>query len=241
MIIIDTFSILQEIAKVDHPVGATFMSQIFNSSQATIGRRLKDLEEQGFLVKVGNRGRVLSEKGWQVHNDKKEQYISLKNTVDFVTSLKDDSVQTLKDIGVIRKSLEILVVKLACENITDEELEELSEIMLLYSIEVRNGGSTSELDLKFHLNIAKYTRNDMLYQMITLLLTSNDAYASFHSLAKDFQTRLVGIAQHDEILSALKKRDSKRAQRKMAEHIDKVLKEIELYSQSNFSNMRKDC
>ena len=55
--------LLQTINEFNSPVGANYLSSKLDISPATIGRQLKKLEDNGYLTCIGNKGRVLTDKG----------------------------------------------------------------------------------------------------------------------------------------------------------------------------------
>ena len=57
------YLILEKIAQLNTPVGASFLCSQIHASQASIGRELHNLEQRGLLEKVSNKGRILTEEG----------------------------------------------------------------------------------------------------------------------------------------------------------------------------------
>jgi len=225
----EMLKVLNAIVHAKRSVGATYLSQELAVPQATVGRWLKDLEDVGYLEKISNRGRLLTSDGFEFY-EKEKQSIQRKSTMEkFVGLIENASKVTLLEIIEIRKNLECLAVELTCRQITDEQLAALEALMLSYAVEVRHGGSASELDLELHLSIARYSGNDSLYKILRVLLTTDDAYNKFYSVSKDLENRSLCIQQHDEIISAIKKHDVEEAKEKMRIHLDKVKGDIEQY------------
>ncbi|MEL7610447.1 MAG: FCD domain-containing protein [Bacillota bacterium] len=225
----DNLTLLSEIKQASGPVGASYLSEVLSVPQATIGRRLKLMEEEGYLEKVDNKGRRLTVQGMSYYEEK-VQLANKKVSIDKLFGLMENvTKKTLLEIIEVRRTLEGLTVALACEKITDKQMSELDAIMLAYAIEARYGGSGSELDLKFHLSIAEYSGNYTLYQILKILLMTDDVYVKFFSMAKALEKGQICVTQHDEIMQAIKERDPVKAKLAMERHLDKVTVDIEQY------------
>lgn len=208
------------------PAGAIALSEQLGLAQATVGRELNRLEQDGYLVKVSNKGRILSKKGEEYikqeeERQKKEQ--AAGNLIDFSDSL---SPARLVEILEVRKLLEPETIRLTCEKATTEELESLRSIMLEHLYEINNGGIGSAQDLKLHLAIAKYSQNETLHQLLLLLLTTKNAYTEFSLNSKSFL--LVQAEHHHEIVQALLLRDKEKATAAMEVHLDTILDQIRI-------------
>ena len=58
-----SFEILTAMQDLNTPAGALQLAQILHLPSASIGRELLDLEKAGLLVKVQNKGRILTPQG----------------------------------------------------------------------------------------------------------------------------------------------------------------------------------
>ena len=76
--------------------------------------------------------------------------------------------KSLRDVLEVRKALEELAVRLACEKIQDEEIEELKAAAKEFENALKSGDVTvfAEADVKFHDIIYRTTDNQRLIQLL---------------------------------------------------------------------------
>lgn len=203
------------------PTGATALTEQLNLPQATIGRIMNRLDQMGYLKKISNKGRVLSENGEAYLNQMAEQRHKEEAAEILISSSSSLSLTRLVEILEIRRNLEQQSVRLACEHATSAELESLKGVMLEYLYEINSGGMGSAQDLNFHLTLARYSGNETLYQILTLLLTTHHAYADFALHSKTFLIKQAD--SHHEIIQALLERSQDKAAAAMASHLDNIL------------------
>lgn len=141
------------------------------------------------------------------------------------------SQKDVHDIYMIRSMLEGLCARWATEHITEEQIEELEEIILLSEFHLKKKGSAkaeqvSELDGAFHEIMYKASNSRILEHVLS----------DFHKYVKMARTISVGannraeksIAEHKEILEAMKKRDADLAERLANEHIMEVMENLHI-------------
>jgi len=125
----------------------------------------------------------------------------------------------VKDVLEVRATLEELAVKLACEKITKDQLDEMK--MLLE--EFHNLGDSTEvekmvkIDIKFHGIIFESTNNDKLIQIVNNLGEQLYRYRVAYLNNKDFHEIIK--QEHTEILKAIENKDVELAVKKSLEHI----------------------
>lgn len=141
--------------------------------------------------------------------------------LDFVFSL-DDS--TFLQLFEARKILEVGIVAIAAQRITDEEIAGL-EACLAKSIETADDHQAFlETDLELHERITEAARNPILSRFM----------ASISRLGRASRSRTVeipGVRQrslkdHQAIVKALKARDPEAARQAMLQHLNNVEKEL---------------
>lgn len=172
-------------------------------SRTPVREALRQLELEGLVTMVPNKGAYV-------------QGISPKD---------------VHDIYIIRSMLEGLCAKWATENITDQQIEELEEIILLSEFHLKKKGSekaeqVSELDGHFH---------EILYQASNSRILEH-VLSDFHKYVKMARTISVGekdraeksIAEHKHILEAIKKRDGELAEKLANEHIMEVMENLHM-------------
>lgn len=129
------------------------------------------------------------------------------------------SQKDIRDIYVIRSYLEGLCAKWACENITDEQMDELEEIVFLSDFHVNKGHweQMVELDNKFHHLIYLASGSKILNHELT----------AFHHYVERIRKKSLAMPEraikskeeHKVILEAIKKRDGELAEKLAHEHI----------------------
>lgn len=222
---INKTDLLMEVKESNLPIGASYLSKKIGIPQATIGRMLTQLENEGLLEKISNKGRYLTNKGL-LYLEKNNIIESKQKTADsLINSVEDISKERLLEILDVRKLLECRAIELACINSSDSELLELDNIMLQYICEVNQGGIGNKEDLALHLLIAKMSKNITIYQILELILTNNNAYTKFSCVADHVKN--TQLMQHSDIVNSLKKRDRNLSKIAMEQHLNQVISDLE--------------
>lgn len=156
--------------------------------------------------------------------------LEIENLVDLIprrgAQVKDMSERDIKNVLEIRKVLEELAAKLAAENITSKQIEELKEAHRDFVEAFERGDSTEvlEADTKFHEIIFNATCNEKLVQIISNI--SIQIYRYRIAYLKLLKSIAVPNEQHIALISAFEKRDSEKAQEIIKEHIAEQAMEI---------------
>jgi GntR family transcriptional repressor for pyruvate dehydrogenase complex len=133
---------------------------------------------------------------------------------------KDDII----DIFFIRKIVEPEVAQLASENRTDEEVDELEEILREQEKEVNSGKNPVHTDSEFHHLMARMAKNRVLERLlITLVDLLGKTREKYLQTEERKQKSLHG---HYEILTAIKNGNGKAARRAMRRHLEEVEKTL---------------
>ncbi|MGI6021411.1 MAG: GntR family transcriptional regulator [Lachnospiraceae bacterium] len=130
------------------------------------------------------------------------------------------SRQDLNDVLEVRKSLEELAVRKACDNITDYELRELkiAGIKFKESIERHDQTEMAQSDAAFHDVIYRASKNKKLIDVLNNLSEQMYRYRLEYIKQADILASLV--SEHNEIEAALKKRDGEKAASLILHHIN---------------------
>ncbi|HKL99347.1 MAG TPA: GntR family transcriptional regulator [Mobilitalea sp.] len=147
----------------------------------------------------------------------------IPNKGAYVTGITSKDIH---DIYTIRSYLEGLCAKWACENITDQQLEEMDEIVYLSDFHARRShfDQLVELDNKFHELIYKASGSKILNHMLSdfhhYVERIRKITLSQPARAKEFRE------EHASIMEAIKKRDGELAEKLAHEHIINTIKNI---------------
>lgn len=128
--------------------------------------------------------------------------------------------KSLRDVLEVRRALEALAIKLACEKILDSEIEELKVAAKEFEEALKTGDVTvfAEADVKFHDIIYRTTDNQRLIQLLYNLREQMYRYRVEYLKREDSHETL--LAEHQYIIQMLAKRDEERAVEAVCAHID---------------------
>ena len=141
--------LLKIISESGMPVGASFLSNKLQLPPASVGRLLYSLESQGYLQKISNKGRLLTEKGIRYLNQQEQFYNKITVAHNIIESVESPTKQKLFEILEIRIALEPISVSHACIYANSEDIAELHQILLAHRYDLQHGGIGNEQDLKF--------------------------------------------------------------------------------------------
>ena len=170
------------------------LSKELNISRTPIREALKQLELEGLVKSIPNKG----------------------------VYVLGFSQRDIDDMLEIRYALEGLAIQFAIERINDDELEKIKEIYDLMEFYAKKGDQEkfNEINIAFHEAIYRCTQSKYFEQ----LLTDINYYihvTSRHSIRQP--DRLISAAkEHREIYEALVARDKELAREKIQQHIRKT-------------------
>ena len=220
----DERDILRAVNDMGIPVGALQLGERLGMASASAGRMLTALEEKGYLTKVSNKGRVITEKGRDYLNREDERDEKLSVAEKLITASAYYNNEQLLQILQTRLLLEGYTAECCAALATDEDIEKLKVIQLEYYYAILHGESGSEQDLKLHLKIAQIAGNKFIYDMLKLMLTSNNAYSSFSKVPMPLKKEYHN--EHDSILEAIFDGRAEDANARMQEHIRHIIKVV---------------
>lgn len=128
--------------------------------------------------------------------------------------------KSLKDVLEIRRALEDLAVRLACEKITKEELAELKNAGDEFKKVLKSQDITevAEADVKFHDVIYMATDNPKLIQLLNNF--REQMYRFRVEYLKKAEVRPQLLAEHDEIIKYITEGNKEEASRVVTRHIE---------------------
>ena len=126
----------------------------------------------------------------------------------------DITEKSLRDVLEVRKALEELAVQLACEKITQEELEELEQA----GENFKDITEVAEADVRFHDVIYMATDNQKLIHLLNKLREQMYRYRVEYLKNPDVHEQLT--QEHEEIVYHIKRREKVEATAVTCQHID---------------------
>lgn len=174
------------------------ISKELGVSRTPVREALRQLELEGLVTIIPNKGAVVS----------------------------GINAKDIKDIYAIRSMIEGLSAQWAAENITEEQLNELEEIVYLSEFHYKKGhiDQLYELDNKFH---------EMLYQASGSKILQH-VLSDFHHYVQrvrktslsSFERAEKSILEHKAILDALRSKDTEEARRLTNIHVQNTSKNV---------------
>lgn len=146
-----------------------------------------------------------------------------------VASITEDG---MKDVLEVRRALDVLCAELACDRITQAQIEELHHACIAFE-EAASGGDITEIaacDVAFHDIIMNATGNARLVQLINNL--SEQMYRYRFEYIKDSGIYPQLMDEHRQICDSIANRDRNAAAHAAGVHIDNqrcaILRQIRL-------------
>jgi len=167
-------------------------------SRTPIREALRELAAKGFVKMIPNQGIVVS----------------------------SDSIEDIQEVMQIRGVLEGLAAHLAATKITEEEISKLENFLKQMEkiTKERDNHAFGEVDAKFHNVIVNISGNQRLIQIRKNITEQAHRYRI--KLLKFSGILNYSTQDHWKIVEALKKKDSKKADRLSQKHIENVLANI---------------
>ena len=113
----------------------------------------------------------------------------------------------MEDVLQIRRALDELAVSLACDNMTEEKLQQLYKAMIRFEESTQSGDvkQTAQTDVEFHEIIYQAADNPKLVNMLNNLREQMYRYRVEYLKNDDVYPRL--IEEHKKIYEGLKQKD----------------------------------
>lgn len=121
----------------------------------------------------------------------------------------------LTDVYEVRRILEVECISLAVKNMSDEKIDELSE--LVHSASVDDPQAFAEVDRILHQEICDATNNRALQILMRTVHSWSRVSRNYSTTFRE--ARELSYIDHDNIVKALKSRDVEAARKSMNAHI----------------------
>lgn len=160
-------------------------------------------------------------------NRLKEQQL-VEETSSHGVVVRGISEQDLMDIYEIRRRVEGYATRLCAERITENQLNELREIVALQGFYTERGGATHirDMDSRFHELVYRYCGSRILEVTLSDLHHKVQRYRKI-SMEQSDRAR-IAVREHEAILRALEQHDGNEAERLTILHIENAKKCIVL-------------
>jgi len=224
--------VLSMIRDSEEPLGSwslvdMFEEQGINLSPATIGRILNHLEKQGYLEKKSYKGRVITRKGEQAMQQALKSRQFDKYTKKLEDLLNSRVLHHFLMVLEARRAIEKEIVRLAAKNITADQIKKMEEIEKQREEDYAQDKIYAQPDIRFHQILAEASGNDVLMvleQLTSFLGQQSDLFDYMRAkLKKPY------FISHQNIIASLKHQDPEKAERCIVEHINKLIKDVNIY------------
>lgn len=132
----------------------------------------------------------------------------------------DITEKSLTDVLEVRRALEELSARLACDRITEEEIQELINAADTFRKTLKSKDITviAEADVHFHDVIYTATKNQKLIQLLNNLHEQMYRYRIEYLKNKEVYPQL--LKEHEDIITHIRKREKENAVQIVCRHID---------------------
>lgn len=139
-------------------------------------------------------------------------------------SLRDDR-KTLLELLEVRQTLEVSIASIAASKRTSEDLEALRALQVEMEAAIGDDVEGERTDLKFHLLLAKATRNDILISLFASITGQMERAIRDIRRVELYANRSVArrlFEEHSAILDAVAEQEPVAASLRMNEHLAHV-------------------
>ena len=199
------------------------LARQFSVSRPTIREALLALETQGLIRKIPGSGGGSFVQAVDHHSLGEVLRESMYNLVRLGTVNFDE-------ISMARHYLEVPSVALAAVNRTDEELEELRQIVQEEKSRTVEDEDIAQLDARFHTAIARMSRNRVLASLVYALHRESEP-VEYLDLSPEVGRE--AVVQHQQIVKAIANRDPQAAEEAINHHLNFIRDHIKAAAQES--------
>lgn len=194
--------IFDGVFKTGECICETKIAEQFNVSRSPVREAIRCLEKEGLLVNDGKKVKVY-----------------------------EPTKEDVEEIFECREGLEFIAVKLATERASDEEINEIEDVLSKAGNILKKSDPNTEkkiisFNTEFHDLIFKFSQNTRLQNQMNNLKSLIYFYRLINLNEKNRCDEI--HSQHIEIFQFMKQRDLKRASESMLKHIESDLAHIKI-------------
>nr|WP_238387395.1 FCD domain-containing protein [Psychrilyobacter piezotolerans] len=210
------------------PTGASLIKRELknlkiNISEATIGRILFDLDNIGFTLKDGYRGRVITDKGKLYLNNLQRKKDRREKGELFLSALNIQEIDRLLEALEARKVIESQMAKFAAAKSNIQTKKDFKRIIESHEKMVKNL-TEYEYNIPFHKYIATLAGNKILELMLQMVVEDTRFTPALKKIEKNLGMKT--IEEHKNIAHAIIEKNPEAAEKAMADHIDSLIVKV---------------
>jgi len=199
------------------------LCEAFGVSRTVVREAVKALEARGVLESATGSGVSVRLVDFNMVSQSLQTYMQLSHKVDFEIRLNE-----------VRQVLEVEMVALAANRITEGQRKQLRQICEQMRVSGNTSKHMAELDFRLHVTLAEATQNELFKVLLAPLI--NQLRDHIILTWEDFPRPVnVVLDQHEAIVTAVENGDAEAARQAMAKHLAFSRKVLEDISQSQKS------
>jgi DNA-binding FadR family transcriptional regulator len=227
-------AILAVLADAPEPLGARYIRHALHEaghelSEATVSRRLRDLDRRGLTVQAGAKGRVLTSAG------RSHVATATRNRTTAAYFQQGTDVRTAQDLINLLRARRAIEPEAAREA---AEFREPSGIAALEKLIKQHHEHYAAADnvprtiaLGFHREVARWSRNPIVKAMLDVVLhpALDRLEAALDVILVSHHVGAASIEEHQAIVDEISAGNADAAERAMRAHLDRLLGEVERF------------
>lgn len=205
-------------------------------SESTVSRRLKELDERGWTVPVAAKGRVLSDRGRRVLDEREHERAHGHGREHETAGVRPGGqridVRDIRDVIDLlhaRKAVESASAADAATHASPKDLQELERLVHEHREAIGTEGMLRLPGLAIHRKIAALSPNPMLKTLTELILSPrlDEVEAALDILLGSDDQLRSAADDHRRILDTLRAGDAAAAEQAMNDHFDRMIEACE--------------
>ncbi|MBD2815301.1 FCD domain-containing protein [Xenorhabdus sp. Flor] len=195
-----------------YPIGSRLMPEREIAKQYAVSRSL--VREALIMLEIENLVSI-----------KKGSGVYIINHPDLIANEAKNNDHGPFEILQARQVIESAIAACAAISATKADIQEIRALLEEERKKVNLNESGEENDHKFHILIARASKNDMMAKVIEEIWSArlnSPMWDKLHEHIEDISYRKQWLTDHENILNALQRRDSELARKEMWQHLENV-------------------
>lgn len=230
-------TLLNQMSSLEGPIGTRFARQALEragivTSESSVSRLLRELDERGWTVPVGTKGRVLSAAG---RERAREAAFSARASASLQRAVDIKDMRDLLDLLHARQVVESAIAASAAQSATPDQIDALRAHLAEHRSAVGSAAMSSQPGLMFHRCVASMTTNRMFNTLAGVVLAPqlNGVEAVLDIILGSKRQNETVIDEHQKILLGIESGNPMRAEAAMREHFDTMMRSAEKFIDGN--------
>jgi GntR family transcriptional regulator, transcriptional repressor for pyruvate dehydrogenase complex len=187
------------------------LAERFGVSRSSLRDAIRSLELAGLVIPKHGEGTVVAD-------------LSVDALVAPLASVLVRKRELISELLDVRKMLEPALAARAALNATDEDVEEMEDILRRQREKAVKGETWTDEDSEFHDAVARAAHNTVVLKVLDVLM---DLLRETRARALQVEGRAQrSLAGHRRVLDAIRRRDPEAAERAVKQHIQEIEKVV---------------